>query len=66
MRDCTRGGVATVLCEWAEATRLGILAEEEALPRDPGVESVADLLGFDFSASPVDRPLIERLHTGDF
>ena len=25
-----------------------------------------DLLGFDFSASPVDRPLIERLHTGDF
>ena len=47
MRDCTRGGVATVLCEWAEATRLGILAEEEALPRDPGVESVADLLGFD-------------------
>ena len=25
-----------------------------------------DLLGFDFSASPVDRPLVERLHTGDF
>lgn len=25
-----------------------------------------DLLGFDFSASPVDRPLVERLHAGDF
>ena len=25
-----------------------------------------DLLGFDFTASPVDRPMVERLHDGDF
>ena len=47
MRDCTRGGLGTVLCEWAESRGVGIVMEENALPVDPGVASVADLLGFD-------------------
>ena len=47
MRDCTRGGVAAVLCEWAEGTGTGLLVDENSLPADPGVLSVADLLGFD-------------------
>ncbi|MCF7935725.1 MAG: hydrogenase expression/formation protein HypE [Synergistales bacterium] len=47
MRDCTRGGVGTVLCEWAEGARAGIEITEREIPADEGVRSVADLLGFD-------------------
>lgn len=47
MRDCTRGGLGTVLCEWAESTGLGIVIEESALPVDSSAASVADILGFD-------------------
>lgn len=47
MRDCTRGGLATVLCEWAESSHLGLEVEEsDILVTDP-VSSVCDLLGFD-------------------
>ncbi|HPJ26253.1 MAG TPA: hydrogenase expression/formation protein HypE [Synergistaceae bacterium] len=46
-RDATRGGTGTVLCEWAEGRKVGILLEEEALPRDERVESLGDLLGLD-------------------
>ncbi len=47
MRDCTRGGLGTVLCEWAEASGLGIEIEEGRLPRDEPSLSVCELLGFD-------------------
>jgi hydrogenase expression/formation protein HypE len=47
MRDPTRGGLATVLAELAESTGLGIDAEEEAIPVQPAVRSVCDLLGYD-------------------
>ncbi len=47
MRDCTRGGLGTALCEWAEGTGLGIEIEESALPIDDSVTSVCDILGFD-------------------
>lgn len=47
MRDCTRGGLGSVLCEWAEAASLGILFEENLLPIDSEVRSVCDILGFD-------------------
>jgi len=47
IRDCTRGGLATVLCEWAEASGLGIEVEEKAIPLTAPVSSVCDLLGFD-------------------
>ncbi len=46
-RDATRGGVGTVLCEWAEGRNVGILLEEEALPRNHQVESLGDLLGLE-------------------
>ena len=36
-----------MLCEWAEGRKVGILLEEEALPRDERVESLGDLLGLD-------------------
>jgi len=47
MRDCTRGGLGTVLCEWAKASGLGIEIEEEKVPRDEPSLSVCELLGFD-------------------
>jgi len=46
-RDCTRGGLGTVLCEWAEGAGIGIEIEEDLTPLDPEVASVADVLGFD-------------------
>lgn len=47
MRDCTRGGVGTVMCEWSEQASLGIDIEEKLIPRNDDVHSVCDLLGFD-------------------
>ena len=47
MRDCTRGGLGTVLCEWAEATGLHISIGEESLPVSLQVQSLCDILGFD-------------------
>lgn len=47
MRDCTRGGLGTVLCEWAEGSGLGIEIHEDSIPIDPDVTSVCDILGFD-------------------
>ncbi len=47
MRDCTRGGLATVLCEWAEASGLGMEIDESAVFVPSPVASVCDLLGFD-------------------
>jgi len=47
IRDCTRGGLATVLCEWSEGSRLGIEVDENAILVPDSVASVCDLLGFD-------------------
>jgi hydrogenase expression/formation protein HypE len=47
MRDCTRGGLSTVLCEWAEASGLGLEVDECAVTVTDPVASVCDLLGFD-------------------
>lgn len=47
MRDCTRGGLGTVLCEWAEGTATGIEIDETKIPLTPEVNSVCDILGFD-------------------
>lgn len=47
LRDPTRGGVASVLNEIAEASNAGILIDERALPvRDP-VRGACELLGLD-------------------
>ena len=47
MRDPTRGGVATVLNELVGKMKLGIEIDESALPINPGVKAMCELLGFD-------------------
>jgi hydrogenase expression/formation protein HypE len=47
MRDATRGGLATVLCELAAKTGLGITLSEPDIPVGSEVRGLCDLLGFD-------------------
>jgi hydrogenase expression/formation protein HypE len=47
MRDCTRGGLATVLCEWSERAGLGIEIDETLVPWNEAALSVCDILGFE-------------------
>ncbi|OYD14938.1 hydrogenase expression/formation protein HypE [candidate division WOR-3 bacterium JGI_Cruoil_03_51_56] len=47
MRDPTRGGLATTLNEFATATGLGFIINEESVPISDGVMGVAELLGLD-------------------
>jgi len=51
MRDCTRGGLGTVLCEWAESSGLslplGIEISEAEIPTQKEVDSVCNILGLD-------------------
>ncbi len=47
MRDATRGGLATVLNEFAQTARVGIRLQESALPIDQPVTGVCELLGLD-------------------
>ncbi len=47
MRDATRGGLATVLCEIAGNGGLGVEVYEEAVPVESNVKGMCELLGFD-------------------
>ncbi|MBM3436156.1 MAG: hydrogenase expression/formation protein HypE [Bacteroidetes bacterium] len=47
MRDATRGGLATVLCELAGNKNFGIEIDEAALPVNENVRGMCELLGFD-------------------
>jgi hydrogenase expression/formation protein HypE len=47
MRDPTRGGLATVLCELSEASSVRMLVEEEAIPVSPAVRAACELMGLD-------------------
>ena len=47
MRDATRGGVATVLCELAQQKQIGIGLDERAIPVRESVAGLCELLGFD-------------------
>ena len=47
LRDATRGGVAAVLNEIAQAANVGILIDEEKIPIREEVRGVCDILGFD-------------------
>lgn len=47
MRDPTRGGLATALCEISESHQIGALIEEEKLQIRPAVSAVHELLGTD-------------------
>ena len=47
LRDPTRGGLAGVLADLAEATGLGIEVDEDAVPLSPVARHTAELLGLD-------------------
>lgn len=47
LRDPTRGGVATTLCEFVECGALGIELEEEQIPVRGEVRAACELLGLD-------------------
>ena len=47
MKDPTRGGVANLLNEWADKSRVGIRIREEDLPFDEAVVSACEMLGID-------------------
>lgn len=47
MRDATRGGVATVLNELAQSSRVEIVIEEDALPVREAVRAACEILGID-------------------
>lgn len=47
LRDPTRGGLATTLCEFAEDTDLTIELNESDIPVSKSVESACDILGLD-------------------
>ncbi|MFO8066327.1 MAG: hydrogenase expression/formation protein HypE [Bacteroidales bacterium] len=47
MRDATRGGLATVLCEIAQTNKFGVNINEENVPVDENVRGMCELLGFD-------------------
>ena len=47
LRDPTRGGVATTLCEFAESAALGIELDEAAIPVRGDVSAACALLGLD-------------------
>jgi len=47
LRDPTRGGLATALCEIAVASSVGIRLDEAEIPVRPEVQGACELLGFD-------------------
>jgi len=47
MRDPTRGGLATTICEIAADSRVSILLEEKDIPLDRAVAGACELLGLD-------------------
>ncbi|MBR0139631.1 MAG: hydrogenase expression/formation protein HypE [Firmicutes bacterium] len=47
LRDPTRGGVATTLCEFVEKTENSIVLNEKSLPVSSRVRSACDILGLD-------------------
>ncbi len=47
LRDATRGGLATVLNEFAQASQVGIRLQERALPVLDAVRGACELLGLD-------------------
>ena len=47
LRDATRGGVATTLCEFTEGRGFSITLREQAVPVRPQVRAACELLGLD-------------------
>ena len=78
LRDATRGGVATVLHEIAERSRLGMYLRETAIPVHDTVKGACEILGLDplyvanegklvaLVAAEVAEPVLERMHQHRF
>jgi len=47
MKDPTRGGLANLLNEWSEKSKVGILIREEKIPVHAGVRAACEMLGLD-------------------
>ncbi|MHA1238499.1 MAG: hydrogenase expression/formation protein HypE [Candidatus Odinarchaeia archaeon] len=47
MKDPTRGGLANLLNEWSEKSKVGILIYEEKIPISEGVKSACEMMGID-------------------
>jgi len=47
LRDATRGGLATVLNEFAVSSKVGIRLQESAMPLKPEVRGACEMLGLD-------------------
>jgi hydrogenase expression/formation protein HypE len=47
MRDPTRGGLATVASELAQASQLAVILQEDRIPIDAPVQAACDMLGLD-------------------
>jgi len=47
LRDPTRGGLATTLCEIAQSSQVEIVIEEERLPIRPAVNVACEMIGLD-------------------
>ena len=47
MKDPTRGGLANLLNEWSEKSKVGILIREEKIPVHTGVKAACEMLGLE-------------------
>ncbi len=47
LRDPTRGGLATLLCDLAEAAACEVTVRESALPLQPATSTICDIVGVD-------------------
>ena len=52
LRDATRGGLASVLNEWANSSRVKIVIEEKKIPLKEETKGICEILGLEpYSAS---------------
>jgi hydrogenase expression/formation protein HypE len=65
LRDPTRGGLAAVLNEFAAGARLGFAIEEAALPVQPAVAGVCEMLGLDPLHAASEGRLVAVVAAGD-
>ena len=47
MKDPTRGGLANLLNEWSEKSKMGILVHDDKIPVHTGVRAACEMLGLD-------------------
>ncbi len=65
MRDATRGGLATVMCEMAAQRGFGVEVSEEDVPVDDNVRGMCELLGFDPFYVANEGKLVMAVHPED-